>query len=142
MVYVLSHKHIPMINVFVCFQKWMYNPFSPFAPTVEQAGPKPFLNKHPLDLLLEGNVEDVPLITSVTTEDGLVPAGGLCGCCFNMKYILRCFDTKLHANPLNNCFHKLYRREENDFVIFKLRLQCFVTTVLLVVGYQHFERNS
>jgi len=59
----------------------MYNPFSPFAPTVEQAGPNPFLSKHPLDLLLEGNVEDVPLITSVTTEDGLVPAGGLCGCC-------------------------------------------------------------
>jgi len=76
------HTNIPVINIFVCFQKWMYNPFSPFAPTVEQAGPNPFLSKHPLDLLLEGNVEDVPLITSVTTEDGLVPAGGLCGCCF------------------------------------------------------------
>ena len=85
------HTNIPVVNIFVCFQKWMYNPFSPFAPTVEQAGPNPFLSKHPLDLLLEGDVEDVPLITSVTTEDGLVPAGGLCRCCFKMKYILRCF---------------------------------------------------
>ena len=91
MVYVSSHKHIPVLYIFVWFQKWMYNPFSPFAPTVEEAGPNPFLSKHPLDLLLEGDVEDVPLITSVTTEDGLVPAGGLCGCCFNMKHILRCF---------------------------------------------------
>jgi hypothetical protein len=55
----------------------MYNPFSPFAPTIEKAGPNPFLSMHPLDYILEGDVEDVPWITSVTNEDGLVPAGGL-----------------------------------------------------------------
>jgi hypothetical protein len=91
MVYILSHKHIPVVYNFVCLQKWMYNPFSPFAPTIEKAGPNPFLSKHPLDLLLEGDVEDVPWITSVTTEDGLVPAGGLYGCCFKIKYTLRYF---------------------------------------------------
>lgn len=57
------------------FQVWMYNPFSPFAPTIEKAGPNPFLSKHPIDHLLEGDIENVPFITSVTTEDGLVPAG-------------------------------------------------------------------
>ncbi|KAJ4445541.1 hypothetical protein ANN_12221, partial [Periplaneta americana] len=57
------------------FQVWMYNPFSPFAPTIEKAGPNPFLSKHPIDHLLEGDIENVPWITSVTTEDGLVPAG-------------------------------------------------------------------
>jgi hypothetical protein len=50
----------------------MYNPFSPFAPTVEKVGPSLFLSKHPTVHLLEKDVEDVPWITSVRTEDGLV----------------------------------------------------------------------
>jgi hypothetical protein len=54
----------------------MYNPFSPFGPTVETAGSTPFLTKHPVDLLLEGKVHDLPWITSATTEDGLYPAAG------------------------------------------------------------------
>ncbi|KDR06604.1 venom carboxylesterase-6-like [Zootermopsis nevadensis] len=61
------------------FQVWMYNPFSPFGPTVETAGSNPFLTKHPVDLLLEGKVHDVPWITSATTEDGLYPAADWVG---------------------------------------------------------------
>jgi hypothetical protein len=75
----------------------MYNPFSPFAPTIDKSGPNPFLSKHPLDLLLEGDIADVPLITSVTTEDGLVPAGGLCVVCFfTISTLSDIADTKLH----------------------------------------------
>ena len=55
----------------------MYNPFSPFGPTVEVAGSRPFLNKHPIDYLVQGNVQDSPWIVSVTTEDGLVPSAGM-----------------------------------------------------------------
>ncbi|KAJ9595641.1 hypothetical protein L9F63_013171, partial [Diploptera punctata] len=56
-------------------QQWMYNPYSPFGPTIEVEGSNPFLTKHPIDYLLKGEVQDSPWIVSVTTEDGLVPSG-------------------------------------------------------------------
>ncbi|XP_049937818.1 venom carboxylesterase-6-like isoform X1 [Schistocerca serialis cubense] len=56
------------------FQVWRYNPFTPFGPTVEIAGKKPFLSKHPAHLITEGSVQDLPWLTSVTTEEGLYPA--------------------------------------------------------------------
>jgi hypothetical protein len=44
---------------------------------VEVAGSDPFLSKTPVDAILQGDVQDLPWITSVTTEDGLYPAAGL-----------------------------------------------------------------
>ncbi|KAJ4451371.1 hypothetical protein ANN_02833 [Periplaneta americana] len=58
----------------VFLQVWMYNPFSPFGPTMETTGSTPFLPKHPVELLLEGKVQDVPWMAGATTEDGLWPA--------------------------------------------------------------------
>ncbi|XP_069694913.1 venom carboxylesterase-6-like [Periplaneta americana] len=55
------------------FLVWRYNPFAPFGPTVEAAGPNSFLSKSPLDAILQGDVQDLPWMTSATTEEGLYP---------------------------------------------------------------------
>lgn len=56
------------------FQVWRYNPFTPFGPTVEVTGRNPFLSKHPAHLIAEGSVQDLPWLTSITTEEGNYPA--------------------------------------------------------------------
>ncbi|KAJ9595640.1 hypothetical protein L9F63_013170, partial [Diploptera punctata] len=56
------------------FQGWRDQPFSPFGPTIEVAGVNPFLSEQPINALLNGNIQDVPLLLSVTTEEGLYPA--------------------------------------------------------------------
>jgi hypothetical protein len=56
-------------------------PFSPFGFTVEVAGTTPFLDRQPIDMLLDGSIQDLPWITGVTTEEGLYPsAGNILGC--------------------------------------------------------------
>jgi hypothetical protein len=55
-------------------------PFSPFGSTVEVAGVTPFLDRQPIDMLLDASVQDLPWITSVTTEEGLYPAAGIFLC--------------------------------------------------------------
>lgn len=52
---------------------WMYTPFAPFGPTVEVGGANPFMTKTPVDALLDGDAQNLPWITSVTTEEGLYP---------------------------------------------------------------------
>ena len=41
--------------------------------------------------------------------------------------------------PIRYIINSINSREENYFLIFKFRLQCFVTTVLLVGGHQHLQ---
>nr|CAD7259012.1 unnamed protein product [Timema shepardi] len=53
---------------------WLYNPFSPFGPTVEVAGNTPFLTNEPLSDALEIKLKNLPWLTSLTTEEGLYPA--------------------------------------------------------------------
>lgn len=55
------------------FQPWLYNPFTPFGPVVEKYGDAPFIDQSPIDIIHSGNVEDVPWITSVVSEEGLYP---------------------------------------------------------------------
>ncbi|KAK5638641.1 hypothetical protein RI129_012936 [Pyrocoelia pectoralis] len=56
------------------FRPWLYNPFSPFGVVIEKGGSNPFLNEHPYALLSQGKVQDIPWITSVTSDEGLYPA--------------------------------------------------------------------
>lgn len=49
-------------------------PLSPFAPVVEKRWANSFLDKEPYWLLKEGKVLDVPWITSIAADDGLLPA--------------------------------------------------------------------
>lgn len=58
------------------FRPWLYNPFSPFGIVVEKTGNNRFLTDHPYKLLKEGKVQDVPWLTSVTSDEGLYPAAG------------------------------------------------------------------
>ncbi|XP_063223204.1 venom carboxylesterase-6-like isoform X2 [Bacillus rossius redtenbacheri] len=59
------------------FQEFLYNPFSPFGPTVEAGGARAFLPRHPVDVLGSGQARDLPWVTSVTTHEGLYPAADL-----------------------------------------------------------------
>lgn len=73
----LRHRPASMIVQQVpTFQGWRAQPFSPFGPTVEAAGVNPFLTEQPINALLNGKVQDLPLLLSVTTEEGLYPAAG------------------------------------------------------------------
>lgn len=58
------------------FQPWLFNPYSPFGPVVEEKGKHRFLEDYPYNLLTKGKVQDLPWITSVTSEEGLYPAAG------------------------------------------------------------------
>ncbi|KAL2720426.1 venom carboxylesterase-6-like [Vespula squamosa] len=55
------------------FQPWLYNPFTPFGPVVEKHGDSPFIDQSPIDIIQSGNVQDIPWITSSTSEEGLYP---------------------------------------------------------------------
>ncbi|XP_026327680.1 venom carboxylesterase-6-like [Hyposmocoma kahamanoa] len=54
---------------------WKVHMFTPFTPTVEAPQvKKPFLIKYPYHAAQDGDMYNVPLITSVTSEEGLYPA--------------------------------------------------------------------
>ncbi|KAK2580523.1 hypothetical protein KPH14_006257 [Odynerus spinipes] len=55
------------------FQPWLYNPFTPFGPVVEKYGDAPFISQSPIEIIHSGNVQDVPWITSIVSEEGLYP---------------------------------------------------------------------
>uniref|UniRef100_A0A1B6E0H5 Carboxylic ester hydrolase n=1 Tax=Clastoptera arizonana TaxID=38151 RepID=A0A1B6E0H5_9HEMI len=55
------------------FLGWLYNPYSAFGPTVEKGGKTPFLSQDPYEILAIGNFQQIPWITSVTSEEGLYP---------------------------------------------------------------------
>ncbi|KAL0280380.1 UNVERIFIED_CONTAM: hypothetical protein PYX00_001684 [Menopon gallinae] len=57
------------------FQNWIYAPFNIFGPTMEIDSNRPFIEDEPRNLLRQGKVQDLPWITSFTSEDGLYPAG-------------------------------------------------------------------
>ncbi|ERL85543.1 hypothetical protein D910_02962 [Dendroctonus ponderosae] len=50
-------------------------PIAPFGPVIENISTNAFLSQHPYKLLQEGNVYDVPWISSNTKDEGLFPVG-------------------------------------------------------------------
>lgn len=69
-------RHRPakiIVQKVAIFEEWENMPFSPFGATVEVAGAAPFLDKQPIDILLDGNVQDLPWMTTVAAEEGLYP---------------------------------------------------------------------
>lgn len=56
------------------FQPFLYNPITPFGPVVEPAGAEAFLSEHPLVLLREGRVKNLPWFSSNVQDEGLYPA--------------------------------------------------------------------
>lgn len=55
------------------YQPFMYNPFSPWAPTVDSFAKNPVLADYPANLIRQGKIVDVPWLESVTTDEGLYP---------------------------------------------------------------------
>ncbi|KAH1014979.1 hypothetical protein HUJ05_012772 [Dendroctonus ponderosae] len=53
-------------------------PIAPFGPVIENISTNAFLSQHPYKLLQEGNVYDVPWISSNTKDEGLFPVGLNC----------------------------------------------------------------
>jgi hypothetical protein len=49
--------------------------FTPFTPTVEPAHNGSFLSKYPYEVSRAGDIYQVPLAATVTSEEGLYPAG-------------------------------------------------------------------
>ncbi|XP_003703976.2 carboxylic ester hydrolase-like isoform X1 [Megachile rotundata] len=55
------------------FMRFYYNPFTPFGPVPEKYGDEPFIDRTPAEIVSSGDVQDVPWITGVTSEEGLYP---------------------------------------------------------------------
>ncbi|CAL7947467.1 unnamed protein product [Xylocopa violacea] len=55
------------------FLVWMDNPAVLFGPVIEKHGPNPFISRSPLEIISNGEAYDVPWITGVTSEEGLLP---------------------------------------------------------------------
>ncbi|KAL0882901.1 hypothetical protein ABMA27_016410 [Loxostege sticticalis] len=64
-----------LVNAQIKMFDWKVHLFTPFTPTVETSGvKKPFLTQYPYLAAQAGAMHRVPLITSVTSEEGLYPA--------------------------------------------------------------------
>lgn len=58
------------------FMIFDHTPFAPFNPVLEpEHYSDAFLNQHPYKLVNEGQINDVPWINSIVTEEGLYPSG-------------------------------------------------------------------
>ncbi|KAG5329496.1 EST6 protein, partial [Acromyrmex charruanus] len=56
------------------FMSFFYNPFSPYGPVVEKFGDEaPFIDRTPVEIINSGDVQDIPWVTGVTSEEGLYP---------------------------------------------------------------------
>lgn len=57
-------------------QKWDTDPMIPFKPVIEPNLEGAFLTEHPTDIIKSGKASDVPWITGLNTEDGVLRAAG------------------------------------------------------------------
>ncbi|XP_077272626.1 venom carboxylesterase-6-like [Temnothorax americanus] len=56
------------------FMPFFYNPFTPFGPVTERFGDEtPFIDRTPIEIINSGDVQDLPWVTGVTSEEGLYP---------------------------------------------------------------------
>ncbi|CRL06417.1 CLUMA_CG019500, isoform A [Clunio marinus] len=65
------------------FQPFLYNPFSPFAVTVEKHSPTAFLTDQPLKFLMDKKFLNRPWLLSQTEDEGLYPGAEF----YNEKYL-------------------------------------------------------
>jgi len=59
----------------------LYNPFTPYGPVVEKFGDEAsFIDRTPVEIINSGDVQDIPWVTGVTSEEGLYPVAGKITC--------------------------------------------------------------
>ncbi|KAF2901295.1 hypothetical protein ILUMI_04893, partial [Ignelater luminosus] len=61
------------------FMKWDSDPMIPFKPVIEPNVEGAFLTEHPTDIIKSGKASDVPWITGLNTEDGVLRAAAIYG---------------------------------------------------------------
>ncbi|KAJ8680758.1 hypothetical protein QAD02_016545 [Eretmocerus hayati] len=64
----------PLVQATSEFMPWIYYPYTPFGPVVEKVTEDYFINRPPVEIIASGDVQDVPWITGVVSEEGLYPA--------------------------------------------------------------------
>lgn len=64
-----------IVRTVALFQPFLYNPFSPFAVTVEPKHDGAFLTQKPIDILRLRQFQELPWVASATEAKGLYPAG-------------------------------------------------------------------
>lgn len=62
-----------MVQAVKEYQVFYYNPFTPFGPVAEKFGDAPFIDRPPAEIIDTGDVQDIPWVTGVTSEEGLWP---------------------------------------------------------------------
>ncbi|EFN66414.1 Esterase FE4 [Camponotus floridanus] len=56
------------------FMYFFYNPFTPFGPVIEKVNnDTAFIDRTPVEIVNNGDVQDLPWVTSVVSQDGLYP---------------------------------------------------------------------
>ncbi|XP_001603114.1 venom carboxylesterase-6 [Nasonia vitripennis] len=55
------------------FMPWRLNPFTPFGPVAERDAVNPFIDRSPIEIINSGDVQDLPWVTGITSEEGLYP---------------------------------------------------------------------
>lgn len=74
------------------FQPFLHSPFSPFAPVIEPADTvDAFITTHPYESVKNGAALDIPWLNSLTTHEGIYPAGS------NMKHYIK----KIYIHCIN-----------------------------------------
>ncbi|GAB1859691.1 Carboxylic ester hydrolase [Camponotus japonicus] len=70
-------RYRPARDIVQATSKFMYffhNPPNPFGPVVEKVGSDtPFIDKTPVEIVNNGDVQDLPWVTSVVSQEGLYP---------------------------------------------------------------------
>ncbi|XP_014220888.1 venom carboxylesterase-6-like [Trichogramma pretiosum] len=60
-----------LVGVEPNFMPWQLYPFTPFGPVAERNSKRPFIDRSPVEIINSGDVQDVPWITGVVSEEGL-----------------------------------------------------------------------
>ncbi|CAD6205731.1 GSCOCT00009989001.2-RA-CDS [Cotesia congregata] len=61
------------------FQPWLFNPLTAFGPVIERKSPKAFINRPPVEIIINGDVADLPWMTTLVSEEGLYPGAEFAG---------------------------------------------------------------
>ncbi|KAL1140510.1 hypothetical protein AAG570_000440 [Ranatra chinensis] len=65
-----------IVSLSKIFMPWLYLPFSPFGPVVEKPSESAFIDRPPIEIMKAGVPNDVPLVLSYTSHEGVFPNAG------------------------------------------------------------------
>lgn len=75
----LMEKKLEYLSEFFkkLFQDWVRFDFTLFGPVVEKDAKDAFIDRPPIEILKSGNMQNLPWITGVVSEEGLTPVAGI-----------------------------------------------------------------